>query len=127
MNAVPSNRMFISDLVIKPVQGEKWELVQSLHFILDSDTIIDVPKGFVTDLASIPRIFTPLFPVHGLQTRAAVVHDYLYAERGEVDDGPFTRKQCDEIFLLGMEALGVGYLKRMAMYWAVRAGGYFAW
>jgi len=118
---------FIGELVIKPVQGKKWELVQSLHFVIDSDTIIDVPKGFVTDLASIPRLLTPLFPIHGLQTRAAVVHDYLYSEQGDIDCGPFTREQCDEIFLIGMEQLGVGWLKRTMMYNAVRAGGWLAW
>ena len=118
---------FIGELVIKPVQGKKWELVQSLHFVIDSDTIIDVPKGFVTDLASIPRLLTPLFPIHGLQTRAAVVHDWLYANQGDVDSGPYTRKQCDEIFLIGMEQLGVGWLKRTMMYNAVRAGGWLAW
>ena len=118
---------FIGDLVIKPVRRNKWQLMQSFHARLDETNFIDVPKGFVCDLASIPRLLTPLFPVHGLHTRAAVVHDWLYANEGDVDGGPFTREQADQIFLLGMESLGVGYFTRMAMYWAVRFAGGLAW
>lgn len=119
--------MFIGELVIKPVQGKKWELVESLHFVLAEGVVIDVPKGFITDLASIPRLLTPLFPIHGLQTRAAVIHDWLYANQGDVASGPYTRKQCDEIFLIGMKQLGVGWFKRTMMYNAVRVGGWVAW
>ena len=119
--------MFIGELVIKPVQGKKWELVESLHFRIDEDTFIDIPKGFITDLASIPRVLTPFFPVHGLHTRAAVMHDWLYANKGDVASGPYTRKQADELFLIGMRALGVGQFKSWMMYKAVRLGGWLIW
>src|SRR5262245_38142541 len=37
-----------------------------------------VPAGFVTDLASIPRIFWSALPRDGEYAYAAILHDYLY-------------------------------------------------
>lgn len=37
-------------------------------------TVIRVPKGFVTDLASIPRALWSVFPPDGDYAKAAVVH-----------------------------------------------------
>jgi len=119
---------FLTELVIRPVNGDEWELAQPLHYkTLDGEEIV-VPVGFQMDLASIPRIFTPIFPVHGKHTRAAVVHDWLYANYGHVPAMRIiTRKECDTIFLEAMKELGVGWFKRSMMYAAVRSGGWLAW
>lgn len=37
----------------------------------------EVPRGFVTDLASVPRLFWMALPPCGNYTPAAVVHDYI--------------------------------------------------
>src|SRR5271166_5582366 len=42
---------------------------------------VTVPKGFVTDFASIPRIFFSLLRPDGEYTYAAIIHDYLYWEQ----------------------------------------------
>ncbi len=42
--------------------------------------LIDVPEGFVTDFASIPRVFWSILPPHGAAMPASVVHDYYYTE-----------------------------------------------
>ena len=42
---------------------------------------VRVPKGFTTDLASIPRAFTWLIPKLGRHLVPAVVHDYCYVKR----------------------------------------------
>lgn len=41
-----------------------------------SDDLFSVPRGFVTDLASIPGFVTWLIPKLGTYNRPAVVHDY---------------------------------------------------
>jgi hypothetical protein len=89
-----------------------------------SGQAIVVPKGFVTDFASIPRLSQVLIP-KDIGRRAAIVHDWLYATRG--CKGTFTRQQCDEIFLEAMQVLRVPWLVRRAMYRAVRLGGWAAW
>jgi len=39
---------------------------------------LTLPKGFVTDFASIPRVFWSVLPRDGDYVYAAVIHDYLY-------------------------------------------------
>jgi hypothetical protein len=80
-----------------------------------------VPAGFETDYASVPRPLWSIFPPSGKYSRAAVLHDYLYRF------SKLSRKRCDDIFLECMDALGVPYFKRYAMYWGVRMGGWAAW
>ena len=38
-----------------------------------------VPQGFITDLASIPKVLWWLYPPYGDYMEAAIYHDYLYA------------------------------------------------
>ncbi|EJI2433989.1 DUF1353 domain-containing protein, partial [Salmonella enterica] len=80
----------------------------------DNSDVIEVPAGFVTDLASVPRIFWTILPPDGKYAKAAIIHDYLY------DNALRTKKEADLIFLDGMTVLGVPRLKRKVMYWAVR-------
>ena len=50
-----------------------------VYVIGSTNERIVVPKGFVTDFASILQAFWALgLSPHGQYSRAAVVHDYLY-------------------------------------------------
>jgi hypothetical protein len=82
---------------------------------------VDVPVGFITDFASIPRIFWSILPRDGIYTYPAIIHDYLYWEQ------PFLRPTADEIFRIGMEEFDVSDTSVKAIYWSVVAGGGFAW
>lgn len=81
-----------------------------------------VEAGFMTDLASIPRIVQSLVPKIAHHLQPAVVHDWLY----EYDQG-LTRAQADLMFLEGMRDEGVGRIRRNLMYQGVRVGGAYAW
>ena len=82
---------------------------------------VTVPKGFVTDLASIPRIFFSLLRPDGEYTYPAIIHDYLYwMQQG-------TRKDADQIFKLGMEALEIQPSIVSTIYQAVSRFGQSAW
>lgn len=91
----------------------------------DSDQVICVPVGFETDFASIPFGVRNLFPPLGRWGRPAIIHDYLYATKGEA--GRFTRLQADRIFLEAMEVVGVPAWRRTVMFRAVRLGGGGGW
>ncbi|EOI6844551.1 DUF1353 domain-containing protein, partial [Salmonella enterica] len=79
--------------------------------------VIEVPAGFVTDLASVPRIFWTILPPDGKYAKAAIIHDWMY------DNALRTKKEADLIFLDGMTVLGVPKWKRIIMYYAVRLFG----
>src|SRR5262245_61834039 len=61
-----------------------WIVVENMEYIIGrtSDRIV-VPKGFVTDFASIPQALWSLgLSPHGQYSRAAVIHDFLYWTQG---------------------------------------------
>ena len=80
-----------------------------------------VPKGFVTDFASIPQNFWSLLRPDGEYTYAAIVHDYLYWEQ------PRPRNEADKIFKMAMQDFDIPSIKVELIYQAVRLSGQFAW
>lgn len=84
---------------------------------LNSDDRIDVPIGFVTDFASIPKYFQWLYPQIGRYGKPAVLHDYLYS------NGIGTKERADYIFYEAMGVLKVPNCTRNIMYFVVRKFG----
>jgi len=82
---------------------------------------VDVPKGFVTDLASIPQPLWSVLPPTGRYAYAAIAHDYLYWFQ------PVARETADKILLIAMEDSKVPSAKKTAIYEGVRIGGQSAW
>lgn len=81
----------------------------------------EVPEGFVTDFASVPRFFWRLLPPTGKYGKAAVIHDFLYRT------GAVPRVEADDTFYRAMLALGVIWPTRLTMWLAVRCFGWFAY
>ena len=92
---------------------------------LGSGVFVDVPIGFDTDGASIPRFLWAILPTWGRYSRAAVVHDYLYRMLRESTPHPAapSRKKADGIFLEAMAVLGVSRLVRYVIWGPVRLFG----
>lgn len=118
---------FTKPLTVTKISKRTWRVERAFRYYIGeegSDEYIDVPKGFVTDFASVPRAFWAIFPPDGKYTQAAVVHDYLYNQKGVVKKKNYTRKQCDQIFREAMKVLGVNILTRNTIYRAVRMFGW---
>ena len=119
---VSANRIFPLPLRGDFIGNCQWKLFES--FMYDNfPVLIEVPKGFVSDGASIPKfawilIGSPWSDVYG---KAAVIHDWGYHTQTR------TRKQVDKIFLEGMKILGVGWWKRGTMYNCVRCFSWICW
>lgn len=111
--AIPS--LDISDV------DDEWILAGPLIYSDVDGRSFVIPRGFVTDLASIPRVFHPLIKVNGKHRPAAIVHDWLYETQR------LTRAQSDLVFLRAMQDCGVRWSQRWVMYLVVRAGGWLPW
>lgn len=111
---------FTSPAIMEMLGHYKWRVYEPFRFYLseDKNDVIEVPVGFVTDLATVPRIFWSLLPPDGEYAKAAIIHDYLYHYPLR------NRKESDLIFLDGMKVLGVPKWKRIIMYLAVRIFGW---
>ena len=87
----------------------------------DKFTRVDVPIGFVTDFASIPRPFYSILRPDGDYSYAAVIHDYLYWTQAR------TRDEADEVFKFAMQDFAIDPSTIATIYHAVRIFGGRAW
>ncbi|MHC4061042.1 MAG: DUF1353 domain-containing protein [Planctomycetota bacterium] len=117
--------IFTENLIISPLpDGRTWVSRKAFSYDVGeegSGETIKVPAGFITDFASVPRLFWAFFPTWGKYGNAAVIHDYLYWEQS------YPRERADEIFLEGMLVLGVEKGRAKLLYNAVKHFGKRAW
>jgi hypothetical protein len=119
---------FEDALDVRPLDdGSNWLVLEDFYY--DTDVRLSgpnvlrivVPKGFVTDFASIPRALWAVVggPADGKYRKIAVVHDWLYRTKGLA-----TRPEADAVLLEGMKFSGCSWLQRSVIYSGVRAGGW---
>lgn len=103
-------------------QPDEWVVLRQYVFYsrrLQQQIII--PQWFVTDLASIPRIFRSFLTVNDRHRLASLPHDLFYAY------GSITRAEADAVLYEQCIDQGVPKWKAAIMYAAVRAGGWAVW
>jgi hypothetical protein len=111
------------NLLVSPrPDGKSWVLQADFELRVSGETF-RVPRGFVTDFATVPRAFWWLLPQWGTYGSAAVLHDWLYWDRAH--EG--CRAEADSLFRDSMRELGVNPIIRELMYCAVRIFGGEAW
>jgi hypothetical protein len=117
--------MFKSELVLEVYEGhpDLWVFAEALVWSGGGFPDFTAPPGFITDLASIPRILRglPAFDPAGLSRRAAAMHDWLYAWRG-VD-----KPTADAFLRAAMIAEGCSCEDADAFFEAVHLFGDSAW
>lgn len=96
---------------------ECWVVEENVKLAIENK-IVTVPRGFRSDLASVPRLFWSIYPPFGKYGEAAIVHDYLYKNR------VFSRRKCDKYFLLLMKRAKVSVITRYFFYLSVRLFGW---
>lgn len=112
---------FLTSLDLRAYKPGEWVVLLAMVFVAASGARYIVPRGFITDLASIPRFLRGLFNVNGLSREPAVLHDWLYCMQQT------TRAEADALFLEALKVAGVGWGTRYSMFLAVRAGGWMYW
>ena len=106
--------LFLTELDARQETEEYWRLLAPLVYVDDDGSVIEVPAGFPTDFASIPRGLWNIFPKSGLHNKAAVVHDWLCVTK------PMDSDEAHAVFYRALGACGVSWWKKRLMYWAVK-------
>src|SRR5262245_3830974 len=102
--------------------NQAWMLVRDYVYVIGStQTEIRVPKGFVTDFASIPKSRWWWRSPNDFYSRAAIVHDYLSWTQ------KCTRLQADNLMLIAMKESDVSSSTQFFVYRGVRLGGESSW
>lgn len=115
-----------SDYASKKLKKDYWVVKKGFIYYLDDSftSYVYVPKGYLTDGASVPRMFWNIIPPWGSYGQACVLHDYL-CEHYYYFDGlnSFTldRKNVNKIFNDAMKVAEVPTGKRKLIYAGVEA------
>ena len=114
---------FLSTLVVEQVEAgkrAKWRLVKPLiYFSVVAKAQLEVPEGFVTDFASVPRI-PILFDLLGDQGQmAAALHDWLYTAPHPLP----SREHADDVLKEALIAQGMDEAEAILMFLGARLGG----
>lgn len=113
---------FLTPLRVEQLSDDEWLLFRPLVYSSDRlKRIITVPRGFVTDFASVPRLPFIFWLAGGKATKAAVVHDFLYRKSG------VTRADADHVFAEAMAVTGQAAWRRGLMWAGLRIGGWAAY
>lgn len=110
-------------VVVEKLDRTRWRLARELVYRSSFCGDIVVPRGFVTDFASVPRmpIVFSLFGNRG--HAAAVVHDWLY----QTHPVGVRKVDADYVFREALVEEGVKPWRAEAMYLAVKFCGGSAW
>ena len=87
---------------------------------------IEVPAGYITDLASVPRFATAVVPIAGVHDRAAIVHDVLcdrlHTAHAAGEIPAVDSVDTDGLFRRMLRELGVPLAQRWLYWLGVRWG-----
>lgn len=119
--------MFLSDLVlIEDPRPDLWRLGSALIWEDKVFGRLEVPVGFVTDLASIPRAFRnlPFLDPNGVSRRPAALHDWLY---GSAPGRRLGKPFADQFLYAALRSEGAGPKTAWAFWAAVHYFGASSW
>lgn len=96
-----------------------WRLNKPLRYQSDLlGRVVTVPKGFITDMESCPRLPGVFLAFGEVSKMAAVVHDYLYTAPTST-----TREQADAVLREACIVEGVPAWRAYGIWLGVRLGG----
>ena len=97
---------FLTPLEVEPLSsGRFWEVKSPFIYrvgFAKSPVYVEVPVGFITDFASIPKPFWSITPPFGFYSKPSCIHDKLYKDGVVQVDGlpdrAITQLEADSIF-----------------------------
>lgn len=109
----------------KALGVDHWRVMDGFRFYVGDESSgewVNVPAGYLTDGASVPRLFWNIIPPWGSYGQAAVVHDIVCEYLSITKNGlpkKVTRAECDGILDQALAALEVPWLTRKSITSAV--------
>lgn len=120
---------FLTPLDLRLRGYKKWETLAELRYQSDLMGLIVVPKEFITDLASVPRLPLAYMITGDRAPGPAVIHDYLY-QSPKFENRKLADAVIDEAMAVNQPELGFeaeNDIIRTLIWTGVRAGGWKAW
>lgn len=103
-------------LFTKSTRG-RFAIDEDLDVMLIDCSKLTVPKGTISNGASVPKIFRGIYSNNGTYTLPSVLHDYLY------ENNLYNRKFADKQFLIDMGKTNTNWFTKWLFYYVVRIFG----
>jgi hypothetical protein len=114
---------FLTSLQVEQVDDDDWRLISPLNYWSALKSLFyEVPKGFVTDFASVPRLPFIYWFMGGKAEAPAVLHDWMYRTGSE----GVSRADADAILYEAVKSAGYWRARAWLMWAGVRIGGYWS-
>jgi hypothetical protein len=94
-----------------------WRLLAPFSYLDPDNGLIDVPAGFETDFASVPRLPLTYALLGTYGHAAAVLHDFLYTS------ADLLRADADRVFRNALRSSGIARWRAWTMWAGVRLFG----
>lgn len=123
MRFLPTRVGFTTTLAFR-LEGPTSQMVvleAPLVYISGKDEYV-VPRGFTSNLASVPRVFRSVATPWQQSARAGVLHDAFY--RGLFK---LSRREADALYYEALRSEGVNRVRAYLQWVGLRIGGWRAW
>lgn len=118
-----SDELIVQSYIYSDKSGKYWKIQQPITVQLSNGEIINIPKGFVYDMSTVPKwLWSFVRPVNdGLF--GYLVHDVLYINKVK----GMTRKQADKEMLFWTSITNSNKFDNYLRYYIVRLLGWLWW
>jgi hypothetical protein len=113
---------FLTPLDVQEVTDNTWALTRPLSYVSEvAQRTFIIPRGFVTDFASVPRVPVAFWLTGDTEHEPATVHDYLYQTHAVM------KAVADDVFYEACLVIGSPRWRAWLMYQAVKRFGQSAY
>ena len=116
--------LIIQSYVYSNVSSKYWMIIQPLTVKLSTGDIINIPRGFVYDMATVPKWLWSIVRPFNDGLIGFLIHDYLYVHQ---EKHSLTRKQADREMLYWLNITNSNKFDNYIRYCIVRLLGWMWW
>lgn len=118
-----TDELIVQSYVYSDKSSKYWKIQQPITVTLSTGDIVNIPKGFVYDMSTVPKWLWSLVRPFNDGLFGYLVHDALYVQRVP----GMTRAQCDKEMLFWTNITNENKFDNYLRYYVVRAFGWLWW
>lgn len=118
-----TDELIVQSYVYSNKSQKYWKIQQPITVTLSNGKIINIPKGFVYDMSTVPKLLWSFVRPFNDGLFGYLIHDRLYIIR----DHNMTRKQCDDEMLFWTNITNNNKFDNYLRYYIVRLLGWLWW
>lgn len=118
-----TDELIVQSYVYSNKSQKYWKIQQPITVTLSNGKTINIPKGFVYDMSTVPKLLWSFVRPFNDGLFGYLVHDVLYVQRVS----GMTRAQCDKEMLFWTNLTNDNKFDNYLRYLFVRAFGWLWW